>query len=141
MKDKMNINRTRDRDRTARQPLLDTHNSPPRIPTSHGTTKYSKLENELDSPNRQFLDDTLAQQSRMFRDQDEQLEIISDSVGTLKTVSRQIGNELDEQAVMLDDFGNELENMDSKLDSTMKKMAKVLRLSNGMFFFVPMTVY
>lgn len=132
MKDKMNINRTRDRDRTARQPLLDTHNSPPRIPTSHGTTKYSKLENELDSPNRQFLDDTLAQQSRMFRDQDEQLEIISDSVGTLKTVSRQIGNELDEQAVMLDDFGNELENMDSKLDSTMKKMAKVLRLSNGM---------
>lgn len=130
MKDKMNINRTRDRDRTARQPLLDTHNSPPRIPTSHGTTKYSKLENELDSPNRQFLDDTLAQQSRMFRDQDEQLEIISDSVGTLKTVSRQIGNELDEQAVMLDDFGNELENMDSKLDSTMKKMAKVLRLSN-----------
>lgn len=130
MKDKMNINRTRDRDRTARQPLLDTHNSPPRIPTSHGTTKYSKLENELDSPNRQFLDDTLAQQSRMFRDQDEHLEIISDSVGTLKTVSRQIGNELDEQAVMLDDFGNELENMDSKLDSTMKKMAKVLRLSN-----------
>ncbi|KAL0280257.1 UNVERIFIED_CONTAM: hypothetical protein PYX00_001603 [Menopon gallinae] len=130
MKDKMNINRVRDSDRTACQPLLERDLSPPRLPISHGTTKYSKLENELDSPNRHFLDDTLAQQSRMFLDQDEQLDMISDSVGTLKTVSRQIGNELDEQAVMLDDFGNELENIDSKLDSTMKKMAKVLHLSS-----------
>nr|CAD7396048.1 unnamed protein product [Timema poppensis] len=122
MKDKMNISRGRDRDRTARQvgtawltgtvegmkylrryydrivmPLLE--NSPARVPTSHGTTKYSKLENELDSPNRQFLDDTLQQQNHMVRAQDEQLDMISDSVGTLKTVSRQIGSELDEQAV------------------------------------------
>nr|CAD7585897.1 unnamed protein product [Timema genevievae] len=124
MKDKMNISRGRDRDRTARQvgtawltgtvegmkyfrqyydrivmPLLE--NSPARVPTSHGTTKYSKLENELDSPNRQFLDDTLQQQNHMVRTQDEQLDMISDSVGTLKTVSRQIGSELDEQAVKL----------------------------------------
>lgn len=131
MKDKMNINRVRDSDRTACQPLLERDMSPPRLPISHGSTKYSKLENELDSPNRHFLDDTIAQQHRMFLDQDEQLDMISDSVGTLKTVSRQIGNELDEQAVMLDDFGNELENIDSKLDSTMKKMAKVLHLSSG----------
>lgn len=32
---------------------------------------------------------------------------------------------------MLDDFGNELETTDSKLDATMKKMAKVLHMSNG----------
>ncbi|XP_049864471.1 syntaxin-6 isoform X2 [Schistocerca gregaria] len=128
MKDKMNISRGRDRDRTARQPLLE--NSPVRVPSTHGTTKYSKLENELDSPNRQFLDDTLQQQNHMLRSQDEQLDIISDSVGTLKTVSRQIGNELDEQAVMLDEFGNEMENTDSKLDSTMKRVAKVFHISN-----------
>ncbi|PSN31361.1 hypothetical protein C0J52_23832, partial [Blattella germanica] len=97
MKDKMNISRGRDRDRTARQPLLE--NSPVRVPTTHGTTKYSKLENELDSPNRQFLDDTLQQQNHIVRTQDEQLDMISDSIGTLKTVSRQIGSELDEQAV------------------------------------------
>jgi hypothetical protein len=34
---------------------------------------------------------------------------------------------------MLDDFGNELENTDSKLDSTMKKVAKVLHMTNGKF--------
>lgn len=32
---------------------------------------------------------------------------------------------------MLDEFGTELESTDSKLDSTMKKVAKVLRMSNG----------
>uniref|UniRef100_A0A1B6C7E3 t-SNARE coiled-coil homology domain-containing protein n=2 Tax=Clastoptera arizonana TaxID=38151 RepID=A0A1B6C7E3_9HEMI len=128
MKDKMNFNRGRDRDRTARQPLLE--NSPVRVATSHGTTKYSKLENEMDSPNRHFLDATLAQQRDLILDQDNTLDRISHSIGSLKTVSRQIGSEIDEQAVMLDDFGTELENTESKIDSTMKKVAKVLHLSN-----------
>ncbi|XP_035735557.1 syntaxin-6-like isoform X2 [Vespa mandarinia] len=129
MKDKMNLSRGRDRDSTARQPLLD--NSPARVPVNHSSTKYSKLENETDSPNRQFLGDTLQQQNDMMRQQDEQLEIIGESIGTLKTVSKQINSELDEQAIMLDEFGNELETTGFKLDATMKKMAKVLHMSNG----------
>jgi hypothetical protein len=36
---------------------------------------------------------------------------------------------------MLDEFGAEIEHADSRLDSTMKKMAKVLHLSNGNFLF------
>lgn len=32
---------------------------------------------------------------------------------------------------MLDDFGNELETTESKLDTTMKKVAKVLHMNNG----------
>lgn len=32
---------------------------------------------------------------------------------------------------MLDDFGNELETTESKIDSTMKKMAKMLHMNNG----------
>lgn len=74
-------------------------NSPARVPVNHGTTKYSKLENEVDSPNRQFLAGTLHQQNTMIRQQDEQLDMIGDSIDTLKTVSRQINTELDEQAV------------------------------------------
>ena len=37
---------------------------------------------------------------------------------------------------MLDEFGAEIEHADSKLDATVKKMAKVLHLSNGNFFFL-----
>uniref|UniRef100_A0A182QLT7 t-SNARE coiled-coil homology domain-containing protein n=1 Tax=Anopheles farauti TaxID=69004 RepID=A0A182QLT7_9DIPT len=115
----------------------------------HSGAKYSKLENNLDdspshyvptssggggavldSSSSRFVEDTLATQHRILSGQDEQLDIISDSIGTLKTVSRQIGIELDEQAVMLDEFGNELEQTDSKLDATMKKVAKVLHMTN-----------
>ncbi|KAE8749295.1 hypothetical protein FOCC_FOCC004002 [Frankliniella occidentalis] len=131
MRDKMNMNKNRDRDRTARQPLLDTRDSSPvRVPSSHNSTKYSKLENDLDSPSRQFLDDTLAQQRSLILGQDDTLDAISGSVGTLKTVSRQIGSELDEHAVMLEDFGNEMETADVKMDATMKKVAKLMHMTN-----------
>ena len=56
---------------------------------------------------------------------------MTDSVGNLRNISRQIGTELDEQAVMLDEFGAEIENAETKLDATMRKMAKVLHMSNG----------
>lgn len=108
----------------------------------HGGTKYSKLENAqdspshhggrlMDSPSTRFMGNTMSMQQQMFQSQDEQLDVISDSVGTLKTVSRQINQELDEHAVMLDDFGHELGNTESKLDSTMKKMAKLMHVTNG----------
>lgn len=96
MKEKISMAKNRDRDRTARQPLLDS--SPVRVANSHSTTKYSKLENELDSPQRQFLSETLSQQQYLSRQQEEHLEAIGESLGSLKTVSRHIGIELDEQA-------------------------------------------
>lgn len=75
----------------------------------HSGAKYSKLENVSDSPSHnnyggdhsanRFLNEQFTVQSRMFSQQDEQLDVISDTVGQLKTVSRQIGSELDEQAV------------------------------------------
>ncbi|CRL03750.1 CLUMA_CG016169, isoform A [Clunio marinus] len=107
----------------------------------HSGTKYSKLENIHDSPSHHnngnydgdsaFLGETVSIQQRMLQTQDEQLDMMSDSIGTLKTVSRQIGIEVDEQAVMLDDFGNELDVTETKLDATMRKMGKVLQLSNN----------
>lgn len=168
MKDRMSINRNRDRDITARQPLLDNcaSGSPQNqanknfinnnciignggngthigsgischlnnnnlnltgtgkhlissagaamAASRHSGAKYSKLENNLDdspthyapsssavldSGSNRFVEDTLATQQRILATQDEQLDVISDSIGTLKTVSRQIGIELDEQAV------------------------------------------
>ena len=66
-----------------------------------------------------------------FSSQNEQLGVMTDSVGNLRNISRQIGSELDEQAVMLDEFGAEIENAETKLDATMRKMAKVLHMSNG----------
>lgn len=140
MKERMSINRSKDLDITARQPLLDNspkvsinsgnnattqqhHNNTNHhviggvisaaMAARHSGAKYSKLENLADdspspshhghysteSPSNRFLAEQFSVQSRMFAQQDEQLDVISDTVGQLKTVSRHIGSELDEQAV------------------------------------------
>ncbi len=90
-------------------------------PTSSG---YSRVPT-ADIHQQQQLQETL------LHEQDRQLEIMSESVGNIGEMSHQIGTELDEQAVMLDEFGAEIENAESKLDASMRKMAKVLHMSNG----------
>ena len=126
MKDKISILKNRDKDITAIQPLLEEDPSPKNTSNNannisignnlmstmaaarHSGTKYSKLENLNDSPSNRhgqfngdsaFLGETVSIQQRMLQSQDEQLDVLSDSIGTLKTVSRQIGVEIDEQAV------------------------------------------
>lgn len=134
MKSKMSLNRNRDNDGTAREPLLGEE-SPMHFANTWTATpkysKYSKLANQTDSPSRfEYDSDIMSIQDKMLMNQDEQLHVISNSVGSLKTVSKQIGVELDEQAVMLDDLNTDLENADSKLDSTMKKVARILHINN-----------
>jgi len=70
------------------------------------------------------------QQERLLLDQDRQLGEMSLAAGGLRDVSERIGGELDEQAVMLDEFGAEMEEAETKLDATMRKMSKVLHMSN-----------
>ncbi|EDO43377.1 predicted protein [Nematostella vectensis] len=92
--------------------------------------KYSRLDREIERSNQTFIDDQQQQQSLLMQQQDEQLEMVGHSVGVLKTMGRKIGDEVDEQNVMLDDFGHELEMTDSKLNQVVLKVEKVLRLSD-----------
>lgn len=62
--------------------------------------------------------------------QDEQLELVSGTIGVLKNMSERIGMELDEQSVMLDDFTHEVDNTQSRLDNVMKKLAKVSHMTS-----------
>nr|KAG5699861.1 hypothetical protein BaRGS_034635 [Batillaria attramentaria] len=62
--------------------------------------------------------------------QDDHLDMIGSSVGVLKNMSHHIGNELEDQNVMLDDFRHDMDHTETRLDQTMKKMAKVMHMSN-----------
>lgn len=42
-----------------------------------------------------------------------------------QVMSKQINNELEEQSVMLDDLGNEMDSAENRVDIALKKMAKV----------------
>lgn len=132
IKEKLQMMRSQDFDHSARKPLLE-NTSPVRSAPKNNTAGYVRIPIQADQDDGD--DDTqvksvLQQQASLVRQQDEQLVLISGSVGTLKSMSRRIGNELDEQALILDDMGHEMENTETKMDSTLKKMAKVLRMSN-----------
>ncbi|XP_034035192.1 syntaxin-6 [Thalassophryne amazonica] len=95
-----------------------------------GPDKYRHLDQHLQKANSQFIEEQQHQQQLMAEQQDEQLELVSGSIGVLKNMSEQIGMELDEQAVMLDDFGHEMDNTQSRLDNVMKKLAKVSHMTS-----------
>lgn len=92
--------------------------------------KYTRLDNDLQSANTQFIDDQQNQQQLIAEKQDEQLELVSGTIGVLKNMSQRIGQELDEQAVMLDDFSHEMDNTHSRMDNVMKKLAKVSHMTS-----------
>ncbi|XP_071948361.1 syntaxin-6-like [Antedon mediterranea] len=124
MKEHMSSAKTKSKEESRGRQFL-MNNGP-----SKGLGKYSRLDNEIENSNQNFIENSRQQQELIMESQNDQLDQVVDSVGVLRHMGQAIGTELDEQAVMLDDFSAELENTDSKLDSVMKKMAKVTRMSN-----------
>ncbi|KAF4097631.1 hypothetical protein G5714_021639 [Onychostoma macrolepis] len=92
--------------------------------------KYTRLDRELQTANSQFIEEQQTQQQLIADQQDEQLELVSGTIGVLKNMSQRIGQELDEQAVMLDDFSHEMDSTHSRLDNVMKKLAKVSHMTS-----------
>jgi len=94
---------------------------------------YTRLDgyDSTELSNDRFIEtETQQNQQMILRSQDETLDMMGSSVHVLKGMSSQIGQELDEQSVMLDEFSHTMETTESKLDSNMKKIAKVLHMSN-----------
>lgn len=124
MKSQMTSPQSRTDETNVRQSLLNS-SSP-----NKSYDKYTRLDVESERSHQRFIDDTTQHQQLIIKDQDEQLDLIGSSVGVLKNMSHQIGNELEEQNRMLDDFHHEMDKTESRMDTTMKKMAKVLHMSS-----------
>lgn len=105
-------------------PNVLRNNKYSRLATS-GSPSHSKV-----SSTQELIQQQIRHQEGIVQQQDAQLSQMSSSVGTLRNMSSAISTELDEQAVMLDEFGAEIEQAETKLDATMRKMAKVLNLAN-----------
>ncbi|KAM7012888.1 syntaxin-6 [Tautogolabrus adspersus] len=95
-----------------------------------GPDKFGRLDRQLQTANSQFIEGQQGQQQLIAEQQDEQLELVSGTIGVLKNMSERIGMELDEQSVMLDDFTHDVDNTQTKLDNVMKKLAKVSHMTS-----------
>ncbi|XP_066921223.1 syntaxin-6-like [Clytia hemisphaerica] len=92
--------------------------------------KYEKLDNEMVQSNQRYIEDTQAQQQMLINQQENQLEHVHRSVGVLKSMGGQINNELEEQAIIIDELTHEVEQTDSRLQTVLVRVEKMLRLAD-----------
>merc|ERR1711914_45882 len=67
------------------------------------------------------------QQQQLLRDQDGELDQIGKNVGQLKQISRAIGNELDDQAILIDSLSAEVDSAHGRMNATLAKIQRVTR--------------
>uniref|UniRef100_A0A0K0F9V7 Putative syntaxin 6 (inferred by orthology to a C. elegans protein) n=1 Tax=Strongyloides venezuelensis TaxID=75913 RepID=A0A0K0F9V7_STRVS len=79
---------------------------------------------------KNFFEDTLEKQRFLIEEQDEDLNRVGDSLSTIKQMSYKIGDELDDQAELLDDLDIQMKNTDIKMENIMKKIAKLTKLED-----------
>ncbi|CAL8080752.1 unnamed protein product [Calicophoron daubneyi] len=96
---------------------------------AHSTVPLTETRNAYPSVFPVPTSDPLSAQKELIRHQDNRLDQLGVSISTLKGMSRQIGNELDDQVVLLEDFSGEITHTESKLDAVTKRTARLLHLS------------
>uniref|UniRef100_H0Y1E6 Syntaxin 10 n=1 Tax=Otolemur garnettii TaxID=30611 RepID=H0Y1E6_OTOGA len=82
------------------------------------------------SATSRYIEEQQAMQQLIIDQQDQQLEMVSGSIRVLKHMSGRVGEELDEQGIMLDAFAHEMDNTQSQMDGVLRKMAKVSHMTS-----------
>ncbi|XP_036897737.1 syntaxin-10 isoform X1 [Sturnira hondurensis] len=88
------------------------------------------LDASMVSASSRYIEEQQATQQLIMDQQDQQLEMVSGSIQVLKHMSSRVGEELDEQGIMLDAFAHEMDHTQSRMDGVLRKMAKVSHMTS-----------
>ncbi|KAF6097457.1 syntaxin 10 [Phyllostomus discolor] len=88
------------------------------------------LDASMVSASSRYIEEQQATQQLIMDQQDQQLEMVSGSIQVLKHMSSRVGEELDEQGIMLDTFAHEMDHTQSRMDGVLRKMAKVSHMTS-----------
>ncbi|XP_053075785.1 syntaxin-10 isoform X1 [Acinonyx jubatus] len=83
------------------------------------------LDASMAAATSRYIEEQQATQQLIMDQQNQQLEMVSGSIRVLKHMSGRVGEELDEQGVMLDAFAHEMDHTQSRMDGVLRKMAKI----------------
>uniref|UniRef100_A0A452F4N1 Syntaxin 10 n=1 Tax=Capra hircus TaxID=9925 RepID=A0A452F4N1_CAPHI len=89
------------------------------------------LDASVVSTTSRYIEEQQATQQLILDQQDQQLEMVSGSISVLKHMSGRVGEELDEQGIMLDAFAQEMDHTQSRMDGVLRKMAKISHMTSG----------
>ncbi|XP_069447006.1 syntaxin-10 isoform X3 [Ovis canadensis] len=77
-----------------------------------------------------YIEEQQATQQLILDQQDQQLEMVSGSISVLKHMSGRVGEELNEQGIVLDAFAQEMDHTQSRMDGVLRKMAKISHMTS-----------
>lgn len=81
--------------------------------------------------NSDFFNSSQQDQRQLRRQQDETMDAMGNSVEQLNEYAVEIGRELDSQKVLLDEFGNEMDTVQTRMDKLLGGMQKLLKTKNN----------
>lgn len=94
-------------------------------PTRGGNTSYRDSD-EYRSTNSRFVENEQMQQQQIMREQDYALEGVYNTVQNLREIAITIGDEADDQKVLLDDLDHRVDNTSDRMQLALKRMNAVL---------------
>eukprot|EP00947_MAST-08B_sp_MAST-8B-sp1_P004448 g4448.t1 len=120
-------------------------NAARRAPTQRGSrVEYSQVRNpsgfddssdESDSDTDDLIRKEVRSQQRMKKKQDQHLDQLNASVLRLGDMSKSISNELETQAVMLDDLDDDISKAQTQMDFVNRKTKELIKQSGGCKWF------
>jgi len=94
--------------------------------TRNSSDKFSRLQNELEKDNTDFIGAQTQRQELIIREQDEHLDTLSMTVGRLKDMGSTIGNTIQETTGLVEDLNVEVDKTDSGIRGAVNKVNKLL---------------
>lgn len=93
--------------------------------------RYTAAQQSANKSNEVFIEKTMGEQQQIMREQDEQLNVVGHSIGRLKEIGALIGDEVEDQNVLLDDFYSDMGQTEKRMSMVQKKVDKILDKVDG----------
>ncbi|KAL5252852.1 hypothetical protein ACHWQZ_G015576 [Mnemiopsis leidyi] len=98
---------------------------------SQNVDRYSAAQQSANRSNEIFIEKSMGQQQQIMREQDEQLSLVGKSIGRLKEIGTLIGDEVEDQNQLLDEFYGDMGQTEKRMSNVQRKMDKILEKVDG----------
>ncbi|KAJ3043814.1 Syntaxin-6 [Rhizophlyctis rosea] len=99
--------------------------------TVRTTDKYGRTEEEYRMSNARFIEREQQQQQMLMRQQDEQMDDVYDTVVGLKDIATVMGNELEDQTLLLRDMESQVDTTAGKLQLGIRRMNDFIKANSS----------
>ncbi|KAI7905925.1 t-SNARE [Cokeromyces recurvatus] len=107
-------------------------NPPSKKPYSpNDQSSSSSYQAARQNDNSLFIESQQQHQMMIMQDQDQHLDAIGGTLVNLKEIAGTMNREIDDQVILLDDLGNQVDRSEGKLKSAMRRVTTILKQEEG----------